>query len=294
MKRIRRTATRKRKRESVEEDKRVVVVGSNRKNPYLLRHMIDTERNSVPIISSFKEKVEKELVQTRKSVISWIKRIHRKRWKVADEPNKFRRIKMSPKTLFLAVSIFDRFMCRRRLLNHDTNESLTVVSAAALWIATKHEDAGESPSWNRYAAIVAENDRVRRGDRFRWGDILRVEIEILFTIDFNLYCPTVYDFSESLCDRYVRPAKRDRIRRICAKTLEDAALSLHVRPSDVALACVALGSCHDASFVCADEIVYRAQVRKLFVVISDFSFCTTTVCSACKQILGLTLEDTYR
>jgi cyclin B len=94
---------------------------------------------------------------------------------------------MFPRTLFLVAAIIDKYLSIKPVRKED----LQLVGAAALFLAAKYEETYQVPE---AAELVAISAKV-----FTKSDILRMEAEIVRTLDFNLVFNTAYNFLEPFC-----------------------------------------------------------------------------------------------
>lgn len=85
-------------------------------------------------------------------------------------------------TMFMAVSILDRFLTRQKLVRNQA----TLACGAALWIASKFEEVYEVLDVHEILAKVSGG--------FFLKHILVMERRILHTLEFNLCVPTVFTF----------------------------------------------------------------------------------------------------
>ncbi|SCW01134.1 LAFE_0D05820g1_1 [Lachancea fermentati] len=106
--------------------------------------------------------------QNRDILVNWMVKIH----------NKFG---LLPETLYLALNIMDRFLCKELV----QLEKLQLVGTACLFIAAKYEEV-YSPSVKHFAYETdgaCDEDEIREGEKF-----------ILKTLEFNLNYPNPMNF----------------------------------------------------------------------------------------------------
>lgn len=106
--------------------------------------------------------------QNRDILVNWLVKIH----------NKFG---LLPETLYLAINIMDRFLCKE-LVQLD---KLQLVGTSCLFIASKYEEV-YSPSIKHYASETdgaCTEDEIKEGEKF-----------ILKTLEFNLNYPNPMNF----------------------------------------------------------------------------------------------------
>ncbi|KAH3900865.1 related to G2/mitotic-specific cyclin-2 [Saccharomycodes ludwigii] len=106
--------------------------------------------------------------QNRDILVNWMVKIH----------NKFG---LLPETLFLALNIMDRFLCKERV----QLDKLQLVGTASLFIASKYEEV-YSPSVRHFAQETdgaCDEEEIKEGEKF-----------ILQTLDFNLNYPNPMNF----------------------------------------------------------------------------------------------------
>eukprot|EP00054_Salpingoeca_dolichothecata_P013453 m.75139 g.75139 ORF g.75139 m.75139 type:complete len:402 (-) comp20490_c1_seq3:91-1296(-) len=89
--------------------------------------------------------------------------------------------RLVPETLYLAVSILNRFLCVEPI----RREKLQLVGATALFVASKHEEL-YPPELNDFVYICA--------DSYTRAEILQMEKRILVCLDFKLCAPLAIHF----------------------------------------------------------------------------------------------------
>merc|ERR1711968_84993 len=101
-------------------------------------------------------------------LIDWLVEVHLK-------------VKMNPETLYLTVSIIDRFLEKKSLARN----KLQLLGVTALFLAAKYEEIF-SPE-TRDMVFITDSAYTR-------DEILRMESTILQVLDFQLTVPTPYVF----------------------------------------------------------------------------------------------------
>ncbi len=107
-------------------------------------------------------------------LLDWIVDIHLK-------------FKMFPQTLFIVAAIIDRYLSQKSA----KKEELQLIGAAALFIAAKYEETYRVPEAFELVNISSK--------LFTKTDLLRMEAEIILSLNFNLVFNTPYHFLEPFC-----------------------------------------------------------------------------------------------
>lgn len=130
----------------------------------------------------------------RRKLLEWLFQIHLK-------------YRLNPSTLFLTVSLFDRYMGKQLV----DRKSLQLVGSACLWMASKYHDIHplHAPSLSDLAA-----------GSFSELDMVKTEQKICLALDFNLTVPCPLFFLERFLvelrqDHNVKP-----MRKCCTYVLE--------------------------------------------------------------------------
>ncbi|KAH7816905.1 putative Cyclin [Monocercomonoides exilis] len=131
-------------------------------------------------------------------------------------------------TLFLAVSLFDRFLCKRNV----AQEKLPLLCVGCLFVACKFEETCY-PSLDQMIRAVPSIGSS--------NDVLRIERIILSELRYSLGVPTAVTFLR----RYAKAAQTSReegmvARFICELSLMSGRLSLCCLPSQIASAALGL------------------------------------------------------
>lgn len=103
-------------------------------------------------------------------MIEWIIDVHRK-------------FRLMPETLFVTVSIIDRYLERVQI----KKSQLHLLGVTSLLIATKYEEI--YPPELKDLLSVSEN-------KFSREEVLRLESDILSTLEFNFFASTSFRFLE--------------------------------------------------------------------------------------------------
>jgi len=153
-------------------------------------HFLDSETKDLPR-RGFLDGHPELTKHKRMVLIDWLTDIHRM--------NDLRH-----ESLFLAMSIFDRFLSK--YTTPVTVSEVQFLAAACLFLASKYEDV-DPPLLADLARIVGGGDGKDK--------IVAWEAKILTVLDFNLAVPTVYSFLRRLCltsasrEGYVQCLARD-------------------------------------------------------------------------------------
>ena len=156
-------------------------------------------------------------------LVDWIVEAHRK-------------FKLDPETLYLAVSLVDRYMERVSI----EKKHLQLLGAASLLIAAKYEEI--------YPPLVRDFIRLTE-NTYRKRDLLLMESDILRVLDFRITTPSPLRFLQRYAHVTGAPAGAVEL----ASFLNELALveykMLKFKPSVVAAGalCTALGVCQQAS-----------------------------------------------
>ena len=138
---------------------------------------------------------------------------------------------MRPETLFLSVNLLDRF-CEEC---EDVIEKSEIISlgVAALMLASKYEEV--------YYPCTRSFLKVTEGQVSK-SSLLRMECEMLSTLDFELTVPTAFTFLRRFLSRVTSPRYNDvasLAHYMCESTLQHGVF-LNFLPSLVAASCVHL------------------------------------------------------
>ena len=198
----------------------------------------------------------------RSILIDWLIQVHR-------------RFGLLPETMYLTVSIMDRYLSLR--FGDVTRENLQLVGVACMWIAAKYEEIF-APA---ISDLVYLTDGAHDGDAIR-----RVEKDILRTINFSLGMPLPLHFLR----RNSKAAGVDALRHAMAKYFMETTLQeysfAHVAPSQLAAAALCL-SCRvvadggDAKIRWQDKMVHysgyeESQLEPLMSSIATFVVASKT------------------
>ena len=144
-------------------------------------------------------------------------------------------------TLYLAVSICDRYMVNLQILGRPVPEFI-LVAVVAILIAAKLEQPS-MPSFGKMIKLVNESWSAR----IKYDDLVDLEADIIKTLDFNLQSTSPILFLE----RYLRIFNYDRSKKDDATLISVLAYSfckvalrsqfyLSMKPSQVAAAAITL------------------------------------------------------
>lgn len=90
--------------------------------------------------------------------------------------------KMFPQTLYIVVSIIDKFLSIKPI----GKDKLQLLGAAAFFIAAKYEETYQVPDLTDLVNLSAK--------AFSKQELLKMEADIVKTLDFNLVFNTSYKF----------------------------------------------------------------------------------------------------
>ena len=107
---------------------------------------------------------------SRAFLIEWIIDVHRK-------------FRLLPETLYVTVYIIDKFLSLKQI----KKSQLHILGVTSLLISTKYEEI--YPPELKDLLTVSEN-------KFTKAEVLKMEKEILLTLQFDLTCPSAYRFLE--------------------------------------------------------------------------------------------------
>ena len=114
-------------------------------------------------------KVQNEVKDTSRGfLVEWIIDVHRK-------------FRLLPETLYVTVSTIDRYLSKMQI----KKTQLHLLGVAALLIATKYEEI--YPPELKDLLSVSEN-------KFTKEEVLKLEFEILSTLEFNFFVPSILRF----------------------------------------------------------------------------------------------------
>jgi cyclin A len=180
--------------------------------------MIENEKDYL-IDNDYLKKVQSEIKDTSRGfLVEWIIDVHRK-------------FRLLPETLYVTVSIIDRFLSKQSL----KKAQLHMLGVASLLIATKYEEI--YPPDLKDLRSISEN-------KFTKEDVLQMEFQILTTLQFDFLVPSSLRFLE----RYRKlstTASEDQVfffaQYLCEISLLDAFLLKH-KQSEIAAAAFILSA----------------------------------------------------
>jgi len=130
--------------------------------------MIDMEPEYA-VDYDYLSKVQNEVKDTSRGfLVEWIIDVHRK-------------FRLLPETLYVTVSTIDRYLSKMQI----KKTQLHLLGVAALLIATKYEEI--YPPELKDLLSVSEN-------KFTKEEVLKLEFEILSTLEFNFFVPSILRF----------------------------------------------------------------------------------------------------
>merc|ERR1712130_484818 len=120
---------------------------------------------------------QKDLNERMRAVlVDWLSGVHRK-------------FKLLPSTYFLCINLLDRYLAKQQL----SRKKLQLTGCCCLWISSKYHEI-YAPEMDDFI-YISDN-------AFTETDLVKMEIEILKTLQFTLTVPTLLSFAE----RYVQIA----------------------------------------------------------------------------------------
>lgn len=135
-----------------------------------ISHMLSLEEREYNIVDYMSEQKEIK-VNMRGILIDWIVDLHLK-------------FKMFPETLFSVVMIIDKYLMKKQM----NKENLQLLGATAFFIASKYEETYSVPEIKELVHLSA--------NAFTKNDVLRLEADIIQTLDFNLIMNNTLKFME--------------------------------------------------------------------------------------------------
>ena len=96
------------------------------------------------------------------------------------------KFKMFPETIYAITMIIDKYMAKKNV----TKDNLQLVGTAALFIAAKYEETYQVPEVDDLVHYAAR--------AFTKQDVIRMEADIIETLNFDLIMGTSYRFFEAL------------------------------------------------------------------------------------------------
>lgn len=181
----------------------------------ILRHFYDVEKN-FQVDPNYMNKQSEISSKMRAILIDWLVDVHYK-------------FKLQPQTFYLMVNYIDRYL----ELKNIPKCKLQLVGVVALFIAAKYEEI-YFPTIKDLCYITANT--------YTREDILKMEVDMIDTIHFNLTLPTVYNF---LC-RYIQVLDRgDEYNSVCyflAERTQQEYNLLPFLPSHIASCCILLAN----------------------------------------------------
>jgi len=139
---------------------------------------VEQKWNPNPLYMSMQTKIDESI---RSTLVDWLIQIHYN-------------FKLWPETLFLTVNVIDRFFCQHLIQKRDVQ----LVGIAALLMVTKYEEI-YPPTLKDFIYIT--------GDAYSSDEIIEMERNILFALDFDLNQCSSYRFLE----RFSKLAKIDNV-----------------------------------------------------------------------------------
>ena len=201
-----------------------------------LNHYLTIEADCRPCPKYLKLRQAYMNKSSRQNAIYFQRLLHKKSYRACTEAEPMKRVKMSITSLFLAVSIFDRYMSKtRKIYTTSQKKEILTIAAASLWIGSKIQDV-IPPLPQQFARWIREVST--------WSNILEIEIEIFQTLEFDVWSSTVPVFVASFGE-FVPP---DRERKngvveelttwLCSLTLDSYDM-LSFSSSLIAATCIA-------------------------------------------------------
>lgn len=130
--------------------------------------MLDKEKEYA-VDFEYLSKIQNEVKDTSRGfLVEWIIDVHRK-------------FRLQPETLYVTVTMIDRFLSKVCI----KKTQLHLLGVAALLIATKYEEI--YPPDLKDLLNVSEN-------KFTKEEVLKLEFEILSTLEFNFFAPSLLRF----------------------------------------------------------------------------------------------------
>ena len=163
----------------------------------------------------FLSKTQNEIKDSmRMRLINWLIKVHSK-------------FKLSPESIFLTVSILDRFLSKTRIIRRD----LQLVGMMSLMIASKYEDT--------FPPTLEELEYIC-GKTYSKNELKNCELKILFDLGFNFTYSTIFHFLTKIfnCQNFTEMEKftANYISEICLLRIE----FLFNCPSLIAAVCIYL------------------------------------------------------
>lgn len=188
-------------------------------------------------------------------LVDWLVEVHYK-------------FKLYPETLFLCVSLMDRYLSKRHNISRS---SLQLVGVTCLLIASKYEDI--------YAPEI--KDVVHICDKtYRKEEILQMEVNILNTLQFEITAPSPLLFMLRLGKAMRCDEKHFYLAQYCLElALPDYKLWLRYSPSLIAAGAVYLSNkllrlapawpAHVAAAVDHSEVVVKACAKEICLLLQN-------------------------
>jgi hypothetical protein len=135
----------------------------------MLAHMHNTEELNLPTYGYMKSQSDVN-EKMRAILIDWLIEVHFK-------------FKLLPETLFITINLIDRYLERKEM----KRQRLQLLGVTAMWVACKYEEI-YAPEIKDFVYIT--------DNAYEQSDILKLEYELLRTLEFNVTTPSTYRFLE--------------------------------------------------------------------------------------------------
>lgn len=164
-------------------------------------------------------------------LVDWLIEVHRK-------------FKLLPSTYFLGINMLDRYLAKEQL----SRKKLQLAGCCCLWIASKYHEI-YAPEMDDFI-YISDN-------AFSESDLVKMEIQILKTLQFSLTVPTLLSFAE----RYGKIAAFYLVKEREIKIIAD--LIMFVVESSI----LSYSLCRKhPSLVAAAAFVYSCMATKVFSI----------------------------
>ena len=199
----------------------------------IFQNLLETQRNYIPdphYIQNHQEINHK----MRAVLVDWTVNVH---WK----------LKLSTETLFLTVNLIDRYLEKRSV----NRKQLQLVGICSLFVAAKYEEI--YPPTTSEMLYLADKAYTKQ-------HLLKMEVDMLNALEFNMSGPSTWRFFERLCDLSKLKGKKRSLGHYLLELSLVEYFMLRYRPSVQAVAATFIAhKMFDKDFVWAgtEELFHR-------------------------------------
>jgi len=130
------------------------------------------------MVADYMKDVQQDITPRMRSIlVDWMIEVH----------NKF---KLRPETIYLTIDLLDRFLSTKSI----RRSALQLLGCTCMWVASKYHEI-YAPEMRDFV-YISDN-------AFTLKDLLKMETELVMTLDFNLTVPTALTFADRFIEVYM-------------------------------------------------------------------------------------------